>query len=103
MLQYPEFQIRVLAHTDNKPNGRQNLDNWQYSALRTVSVVKHLTEYTDLGANRVIAASKSEYAPLQSNETKEGRASNRRIELVITPPLGFLEQKAMGIIKKTLE
>ncbi len=103
LLKYPEFKIQVLGHTDNKDNGRQNLDNWQYSALRAVSVVKYLTEYTDLGANRVIAASKSEYAPLQSNETKEGRASNRRIELIIAPPLGFLEQKAMKIIEDTLE
>ena len=103
LLKYPEFKIQILGHTDNKDNGRQSLDNWQYSALRAVSVVKYLTEYTDLGANRVIAASKSEYAPLESNETKEGRASNRRIELIIAPPLGFLEQKAMNIIEETRE
>ena len=102
LLQYPAFKIQVLGHTDNKDNGRQSLDNWQYSALRAVSVVKHLTAFTDLGANRVIAASKSEFAPLQSNESKEGRASNRRIELIIAPPLGFLEQKAIGIIDEAL-
>lgn len=102
LLKYPEFQVQVLGHTDNKDNGRQSLDNWQYSALRAVSIVKYLTEYSDLGANRVIAASKSEYAPLESNETKEGRASNRRIELIIAPPLGFLEQKAINVIEDTL-
>lgn len=90
---FPEMQIQVIGHTDNRDVNRQNLDNWQYSALRAVTVVKYLSGEAELGANRVIAVTKSEFAPLESNETKEGRARNRRIELVITPPVGYIEQK----------
>ncbi|RMF03241.1 MAG: hypothetical protein D6772_02405 [Bacteroidetes bacterium] len=84
-LRYPEMQVTVVGHTDNRPVDRQSLDNWQYSALRAVSVVKYLTEATDLGANRLLAAGKGQFEPLESNETSEGRARNRRVELVFAP------------------
>lgn len=85
LMRFPQMNVTIIGHTDNRRVNRQSLDNWQYSALRGVSVVKYLTDETDLGANRVLAASKSEYAPLQSNETEEGRAANRRVELVVEP------------------
>jgi chemotaxis protein MotB len=81
--QHPLVVLEVTGHTDNQPVPRQSLDNWQYSALRAVSVVKYLTQERLLGPNRVTAASRGEYAPRASNETAEGKTENRRIEIVI--------------------
>ncbi len=94
------MQIQVVGHTDNQDVNRQSLDNWQYSALRAVSIVKYLADDADLGANRIIAAAKSQFSPLQSNETAEGRARNRRIELIIAPPEVFLIQKMQRELQK---
>ncbi len=85
VMTFPEMKILVVGHTDNRSVKREGLNNWQYSALRAVSIVEYLTDNTDLGANRLMAASRSEFEPLESNETSEGRARNRRIELVFTP------------------
>ncbi len=83
--EYPEMIVEVIGHTDNRPVNRKSLNNWQYTALRAVTVVELLTEQFGLGTNRVLAASKGEYSPSTSNETEEGRTRNRRIEIKITP------------------
>lgn len=85
LLTHPIQTLQVIGHTDNRPVPRQSLNNWQFSAMRAVTVVEYLTQELDLGPNRVIAAGKGEYAPLMSNETTEGRARNRRIDLIIQP------------------
>lgn len=79
----PELSLRVVGHTDNQPIPRNSLDRWDYSMLRAGTVVKILTEDFDLGSNRVLAAGKSEFEPRTSNETPEGRAQNKRVELII--------------------
>ncbi len=80
---HPELSVRVVGHTDNQPVPRKSLESWDYSLLRAGTVVKVLTEEFDLGPNRVIAAGKSEFEPRTSNETAEGRAQNRRVEVII--------------------
>jgi len=84
---HPEVLIRVEGHTDNKPpkRGRGIQDNWDLSVLRAASVVRLLTKEFELSPNQVLAAGKGEFAPKTSNETEEGKAQNRRIELVILP------------------
>jgi chemotaxis protein MotB len=77
---YPEFVVDVLGHTDNQPVRRSSLGNWEYSALRAVTVAKALLEL-GLLPNQLSAIGKSEYAPRRSNETAEGRSQNRRVEL----------------------
>lgn len=98
VVNYPEMLIQVVGHTDNLPVPRESLDNWQYSALRAVSVVKGLTASGNIGPNRVLAASKSEYEPLESNETKEGQQRNRRVELLIAPRESDLERDVRKIV-----
>lgn len=95
---YPEMEVLVIGHTDNQPITRQGLDNWQYSALRAVSVVKYLTGEGELGANRVMAASKSEYAPLQSNQTSEGQNRNRRVDLMIGTRRADLQRNIQRVL-----
>jgi chemotaxis protein MotB len=92
ILRYPEMEITIVGHTDNQAVARQSLDNWQYSALRAVSVLKYLMDQ-NISANRMLAASKSEFQPLESNETEEGRMRNRRIELIIYPAAANFERE----------
>ena len=84
LLKYPSLYIRVVGHTDNRSIARKSLDNWDYSLLRAGNVAKLLIDEYDLGANRILPAAKSEFAPRTSNETSEGRAENRRIELILS-------------------
>jgi chemotaxis protein MotB len=99
ILRYPEMEVTVVGHTDNKAVARQSLDNWQYSALRAVSVVQFLMG-EDIGANRMLAASKSEFQPLESNETEEGRMRNRRLELIIYPAAANFERELDRLLNK---
>ncbi len=82
--QFPVQTLQVVGHTDNTVASR-SYDNWQYSALRAVSVVQFLVENAGLGPNRVVAVGNSEFAPIQSNSTPEGRAANRRITILVQP------------------
>lgn len=82
---YPLFAIQVIGHTDNRPVPRKGLDRWNYSALRASTITKMMVEDFEVNPNQIIAASKADYAPRTSNETTEGRARNKRIELVVAP------------------
>ncbi len=77
---YPAYVVDVIGHTDNQPLKRSSLDNWSYSALRAVTIAKALLEF-GLLPNQLTATGKSEYEPRRGNDTAEGRAENRRIEL----------------------
>ncbi len=82
---YPLFAIQVIGHTDNRPVPRKGLDRWNYSALRASTITKMMVEDFEVNPNQILAASKADYAPRTSNETAEGRAKNKRIELVVAP------------------
>ena len=83
----PDFECMVEAHTDPVPYSKPPLiDNWDLSVKRATSVVRVLE---DLGVNsgKLIAAGRSQYVPLESNDTAEGRAANRRTRIVILPKI----------------
>ena len=77
--------INVSGHTDNIPMifGSQFRDNWDLAAARASSVVQALEDSGQVPADRMQAVSFGESKPLESNETSEGRALNRRIEIEI--------------------
>lgn len=84
--QYPEYNIVVEGHTDNIPMKSQKFrDNWQLSTERALAVLGYLLQDTNLNALRFSAAGYGEYRPLVSNETKENRALNRRVDIVVIP------------------
>lgn len=88
----PDIQILVEGHTDNVPLGRSTQymkNNWDLSVMRATSIVDILTN-AGVAPARVTAAGKGEFAPLTSNETAEGRAKNRRTEIILTPKLDEL-------------
>ncbi|MEM1216703.1 MAG: OmpA family protein, partial [Bacteroidota bacterium] len=98
-LRYPELEVHVVGHTDNRPVPRDGLDNWQYAALRAVRVTSYLIDEANVSTNRILAASKGAFAPLMGNETEEGRAENRRITLVFYPAAANVDRA----LRKELE
>ena len=84
----PEIEFMVEGHTDNVPIKTAGIaDNWDLSARRATSVVRILQQQYNIDPRRMTAGARSEYAPLQSNETASGKAANRRTRIVILPQL----------------
>jgi chemotaxis protein MotB len=85
----PDIDIFVEGHTDNVPmKGSGDIkDNWDLSVVRATSIVKSLTDDYKIPPTRVTAAGRGEYFPKASNDTPEGRAKNRRTEIILSPKL----------------
>ena len=81
-----DLSIGVEGHTDNVPikfSGWKS--NWELSAARAVSVLHYLIDSQGIDPKRVSATGYGEYHPVDTNDTKEGRQKNRRVEIVILP------------------
>lgn len=90
-----DLSVMVEGHTDNQAFGNSKSavnDNWDLSVMRATAIVKILTENPEVKPAQITAAGRSEYLPIASNETAEGRAKNRRTEIIITPKLSELTQ-----------
>lgn len=78
-------QVVVEGHTDNVPiNTHQFPSNWELSVARAVVVVRHLVEIKQLDPTRFVAMGFGEFRPVASNMTAEGRAKNRRVNIIIS-------------------
>jgi chemotaxis protein MotB len=88
---YPEYEIRVEGHTDNKqikPEFRDKYaSNWELSTARATNVVHYLTDHLGVDPARLSAVGEGEHQPIASNDTRQGRAENRRVEFLIAPKL----------------
>ena len=83
------INVAIEGHTDNVPfrgNGHVK-DNWDLSVMRATSVVKEILKNKDIDPQRITAAGRSEYVPIDTD-----RAKNRRIEIILTPKLDELFQ-----------
>jgi len=82
-------QISVEGHTDNIPfrNGGRYGSNWDLSAARAVSVAQQILDSAPLDPRRMRVAGFADTRPQASNDTWEGRAQNRRVEIVVKQPL----------------
>jgi chemotaxis protein MotB len=84
----PDIEFLVEGHTDNVPFARGVLlDNWDLSVKRATSVIRILQDEYGLPPSKMAASGRSEYVPLTTNDTSEGRAANRRTRIVILPQL----------------
>lgn len=85
---YSDYDVLVEGNTDNVPISRTNIrNNWDLSALRASSVVQVLQDKFGVNPSRLTAGGRGEYNTVASNDTPEGRALNRRTEIIITPKL----------------
>ncbi|MFK7833576.1 MAG: OmpA family protein [Winogradskyella sp.] len=85
----PEISVLIEGHTDNVPyKGNAQLSgNWDLSAKRATAIVNILRENEIINPENLTAAGRGEFAPIASNDTAEGKAKNRRIEVILTPKL----------------
>jgi len=76
--------LRVEGHTDNIPiSTSQFPSNWELSTARATNVLRYLLKYYDTEPEKISATGFSEFRPLADNATPEGRAKNRRVDLVM--------------------
>ncbi len=89
---YSDYAIRIEGHTDNTPIGGDALRNWNLSTERAIAAVKYLQEHADVSAERLAATGYAFYQPIDTAETPEAKAKNRRIEIILVPPQDFLAE-----------
>lgn len=75
--------VQVEGHTDDVPIGSRYPSNWELSAARAASVVRLLISDTGMDPGHLRVAGYGEFRPLEDNRSEEGRAANRRIEIVL--------------------
>lgn len=82
-----DINVLIEGHTDNVPYGGNGAlqNNWDLSTKRATSIVNLLQQNGRINAERLTAAGRGEYAPIASNSSAEGKAKNRRIEVILTP------------------
>lgn len=83
-----DIDILVEGHTDSNPiKTALYSDNWDLSVARAISIVRILTNEYKIVPTRLTASGKGEFSPRATNATPEGRASNRRTEIILSPKL----------------
>ena len=88
----PDINVVVEGHTDSIPIKRSFEDNWALSVARATSIVRLLTNTYAVDPTRVTASGRSYFEPVDSNSTPEGRARNRRTEIILAPKLDQILQ-----------
>ncbi|MNC31423.1 putative lipoprotein YiaD precursor [compost metagenome] len=84
---YPDYQVTVSGHTDNVPiTTRTYSSNWDLSAARSLSFMKELFRNANVNQQRFSSTGFGEFKPIAGNDTAEGRAKNRRVEVSIISP-----------------
>jgi chemotaxis protein MotB len=86
----PDITVDIEGHTDSIPIRGRYQDNWDLSLARSASIVRILTKDYKVDPMRVIASGHSQYDPVQTNSTTEGRALNRRTDIILSPKLDEL-------------
>ncbi len=83
----PNISIAVEGHTDTIPITGKYEDNWALSTARATSIVRILTKDYGVNPHIVTASGRSKYYPVADNSTADGRAKNRRTEIILSPDL----------------
>ena len=86
-----DISVTIEGHTDTVPIKRADFaDNWALSTGRAASIVRILTKDYGVDPHNISAAGRGEFHPVKTNETSEGKAGNRRTEIIIAPNLNEL-------------
>ena len=92
----PDISVLIEGHTDNDKimgslgNGIEN--NWDLSTKRATAIVNIMTENKQINKQNLTAAGRSEFEPIATNNNAEGKAKNRRIEIILTPKLDAISK-----------
>lgn len=86
----PDISIMIEGHTDSIPIKGRYEDNWSLSVARATAIVRVLTNNYGVDPTRISAIGRSKYEPVDTNQTAEGRAKNRRTEIILAPKLDEL-------------
>jgi len=101
----PQLNVGIEGHTDNIPIKHSGWkSNWELATARALSVLHYLVEEKSISPERVSAIGYGEFRPVASNNTKESRQLNRRVEIVILPQFTKAkEEKETKKVRKTKE
>ena len=87
----PDISILIEGHTDNDKVvgnlGGGVTNNWDLSTKRATAIVNIIEQTSGIDKKNLTAAGRSEFSPIASNSTNDGKAKNRRIEVILTPKL----------------
>jgi chemotaxis protein MotB len=104
LVTFPEKYIQVEGHTDNNPIfgqlQRQYPTNWELSTARATTVLRYLIEQTGMDPKHFSASGYADTRPVQANETEEGRAKNRRVEIVLFPERVIEDREKVATLAK---
>ena len=92
--QHTNRQIHIVGHTDDIPIRRKFASNWELSTARATAAVRFLQEKAGVDPSRLGALGYGEFHPVVPNSSAEGRAKNRRIEVIVLP-----EELALPVVK----
>lgn len=95
----PDISVLIEGHTDDDPYEGSGpiADNWDLSTKRATAIVAILSENKNINKQNLTAAGRGEFSPLASNATAEGKAKNRRIEIILTPRLDEIAEMLKDI------
>lgn len=86
-----DINVMIEGHTDNVPiKTKLFKDNWDLSTARATAIVRILTNDNGFDSRRITSAGRGEFRPIKPNDTVEGRAGNRRTEVILSPDLNEL-------------
>jgi chemotaxis protein MotB len=96
----PDISVDIEGHTDSIPIRGKYMDNWELSTARANSIVRILVDDYQVNPMSVIASGHSQYDPVAPNSTADGRAQNRRTDIILSPKLAelysILDQNSSG-------
>jgi chemotaxis protein MotB len=90
----PDINVLIEGHTDDVPlrPGSAIRDNWDLSVLRATAIVRILLQNSNIDPQRLTAAGRGEFMPIDPAKTPQARQKNRRTEIILTPQLDDLFQ-----------
>lgn len=96
LAQNPDISVLIEGHTDNDKImgtlGSGIESNWDLSTKRATAIVNIITENKQINKQNLTAAGRSEFEPIASNANADGKAKNRRIEIILTPKLDAISK-----------
>lgn len=95
MLHDLDNKVKIVGHTDNVPISNAKFrSNWDLSAMRAINVMNYMVASTGITAERASIEAHGEYMPKYDNTTEDGRAKNRRVEIIVIRKYPPEEKKA---------